>query len=66
MDNDKAQKIVDEAMLQCEKMRNAPPPKFPLRLLCKLIWISIFGKRQVDRVQLAPPYHITYKDEVAA
>lgn len=66
MDKDKAQKIVDEAMLRYEKMRNAPPPKFPFWLLCKLIWISIFGKRQVDRVQLAPPYRVTYKDEVAA
>ena len=66
MDNDKAQKIVDEAMVQYEKMRNTPLPKFPFWLLCKLIWITARRKRQIDRVQLGPPYRITYKDEIAA
>lgn len=65
VNKDKAQEMVNEATVRCEKMRNAPPPKFPLWLLCKLIWISIFGKKQVDRIQLAPPYRITYKDDIA-
>ena len=66
MDRDRIQKGLDEAWAQYERMRNAPPPQYPFWLLCKVIGITLRGKRQIDRIQLHSPYRITYKNEMTA
>lgn len=40
---------------------HGPGPSFPLWLLIKLLWLTLRGKK-IARVQLHPPYTITYKN----